>query len=411
MLIGGVRYDKFVPPDASPTAPFINSRKYNSPSANFAPRLGFAYRLTSKTVVRGSGGIFYDAPATNTWFNPLQQNGIFPNFSLSGTASNAPAFPALTVPPSSTIADLVTVAPNFRNAYTINTSLNVQHELTNNDSITIGYIHTAGRNLEFLRNINLPAISGFLADGRPIFRGPNSTRPFQGFGNITQEESGARSNYDAGIVNYKHRLTAGIEMSASYTWSHTISDAPEANSFEQNFSIIDPTNRSRDRGNSYVNRPHSLTISSIFQPKIQADNAVWRHVVNDNMFAFLVNLASGDQQNVLANTNLNGDPTNGTTLGSGNQRPAFVSRNSVRGPNIYQMDARYTRTIGTFWERVQPQVFLEANNLFNHPNITSINTTATVNAATGLISKAPTFAPVSTVLEGRIVQFGASVRF
>jgi len=122
----------------------------------------------------------------------------------------------------------------------------------------------------------------------------------------------------------------------------------------------------------------------------------------------LVNLSSGDQQNILANVNLNGDATNGTNQ---NQRPAFVSRNSVRGPSIYQVDARYTRTIGTFWERVKPQVFLEANNLFNHPNITTINTTATVNATTGLITTVPTLAPVSTVLEGRIVQFGASVRF
>ncbi|HEX7962361.1 MAG TPA: TonB-dependent receptor, partial [Terriglobales bacterium] len=410
MLIGGVRYDKFVPPDANPTAPFLNSRKFNSASANFAPRLGFAYRVTTTTVVRGSGGIFYDAPATNTWFNPLQTNGISPNFSLPPTAANAPAFPALTLTPanSSTFADLVTVAPNFRNAYTINTSLNVQHELSKNDSITIGYIHTAGRNLEFQRNINTPAVIRFLADGRPVFGTNSSTRPFQGFGNITQEESGARSNYDAAVVNYTHRLTAGVEMSASYTWSHTISDAPEANSFEQNFPIIDPTNRLRDRGNSYVNRPHSLTISSIFQPRIQADNAVWRHLANDNMFALLVNLSSGDQQNILANTNLNGDATNST---SQNQRPAFVPRNSVRGPNIYQLDARYTRTIGTFWERVKPQVFLEANNLFNHPNITTINTTATVNATTGLITTAPTFARQSTVLEGRIVQFGASVRF
>src|SRR5262249_58100341 len=264
------------------------------PSANFAPRLGFAYRLTSKTVVRGSGGIFYDAPATNTWFNPLQQNGIFPNFSLSGTAANAPAFPALTVPPSSTIADLVTVSPNYRNAYTINTSLNVQHELTKNDSVTVGYIHTAGRNLEFLRNINLPAITRFLADGRPVFGSPaTSPRPIPGFRNITEEESGTRSSYNGCIVNYTHRLTAGIQMRASYTWSHTSSDASDANSFEQNFSIIDPTNRLRDRGNSYVNRPQSLTISSIIQPRIQADNAVWRPLVNDNMFAFLVNLASG----------------------------------------------------------------------------------------------------------------------
>jgi hypothetical protein len=48
--------------------------------------------------------------------------------------------------------------------------------------------------------------------------------------------------------------------------------------------------------------------------------------------------------------------------------------------------------------------------VFNHPNITSINTTATVNSA-GVITKQPSFAPVSTVLEGRIIQLGVRVDF
>ncbi len=410
MMIYGLRYDKFAPPNADPNAPFTFSRKFNSPGANFGPRFGFAYKAAEKTVVRGSGGIFYDSPATNTWFNPLANNGRSANVTLSSSAANAPAFPTILTsvpPPAGMFFDVITVAPNFRNAYTINASLQVQQQMARNDAVTVGYIHTAGRNLEFLRNMNLINPTGFLADGRPVFSSTvsASTRLYPQFNNINLQDSGARSNYDAAIINYNHRLGSGIQMNASYTYSHTISDAPEANSFEQNLPIEDPTNRLRDRGNSSVNRPHSFTLTSILSPSLTEGNAVLRHILNDNMLAFLFNLSSGDQQNVTANRTLNGDATTRAVT-----RPLFVGRNSARGPAIYQVDLRYTRTIATLWERVKPQFFLEANNLFNHPNVTTLTTVATVDAA-GNITKAPTFAPTSTVLEGRIVQFGLAVRF
>lgn len=79
-------------------------------------------------------------------------------------------------------------------------------------------------------------------------------------------------------------------------------------------------------------------------------------------------------------------------------------------PNVYQIDARYTRSFFKFWDRIDPQFFFEANNIFNHPNITSLNTTATVSTA-GVISAAPTLVPTSTLLEGRIVQLGVKVKW
>lgn len=411
MLIYGLRYDKFVPPDADPNALFEYSREFNSPSANFSPRLGFAYSLTKKTVIRGSGGIFYDAPATNTWFNTLLNNGRISNASFAPTSPGAPAFPTIpsSLPAVATPPSITTVSPDFKNAYTINTSLNIQQELTSSDSITLGYIHTAGRNLEFLRNMNLINPIRFLADGRPVFNTAvnASTRLFPQFNNITLQDSGARSNYDALIFNYTHRMSKGVELSASYTWSHTISTAPEANGFEQNLPISDPTNMMRDRGNSLANRPQSLTVSTVLQPSWKGSNMrVLRTLVNDNMFAFLVNISSGDQQNVTVNSPINGDTTAASV-----QRPAFVGRNSVRGPNIYQVDLRYTRNIGNLWERVRPQFIFEANNLFNHPNVTTLNTAAGANALTGEMTTAPTLRPTSTVLEGRIVQFGLGVKF
>jgi hypothetical protein len=388
---------------------FVYSRNFNSPSANFSPRLGFAYGLTSKTVLRGSAGVFYDNPATNTWFNTLLNNGKLSSATFQPTSPGAPAFPTIvsSVPSPTTPPSVTSVAPNFKNAYTLNFSLQVQQQLSRNDGLTLGYVHTAGRNLEYLRNLNLINPIGTLADGRPVFNAAVSanTRLFPAFNSITLQSSGANSNYDALVFNYTHRLSQGVELSASYTWSHSISNAPDANSFEQNLPIEDTTNLNRDRGNSLSNRPQALTISTILQPTMKIDNSVLRHIVNGNMFAILANLSSGDQQNIVVGKALNGDPISASVT-----RPAFVGRNSVRGPNVYQVDLRYTREIAKLWERVKPQFVFEANNVFNHPNITSLNTAASVDAL-GNITTAPTLVPTSTVLEGRIVQVGLGIRF
>jgi hypothetical protein len=123
---------------------------------------------------------------------------------------------------------------------------------------------------------------------------------------------------------------------------------------------------------------------------------------NNNQLAALVTLSSGDQQNIVANQNLNGD-----TIASVS-RPLYLARNAARGPNVYQFDLRYTRTLFTLWDRVKPKFLAEANNVFNHPNITALNATATVNSA-GVITKPATLAPLSTTLEGRIIQLGLRV--
>jgi hypothetical protein len=419
-LIYGLRYDKFVPPPADPNAPFVDSRTFNSPSANFSPRVGFAYRLTPKTVLRGSGGIFYESPATNTWFNTLLNNGNLSSVSLAGTSAGAPAFPTIltSVAPPATPNDVTSVDPNFHNAYTINTSLQLSRELSSNDSLTLGFIHTGARNLEFLSNINLINPIAALADGRPVYSNTVSpaTRLFPQFNNILLQQSGARSVYNAGTVNYTHRLSAGMQVSASYTWSHTISDAPDVNSFEQNLPIEDASNRLRDRGNSLVNRPQALTLSSVIEPNFKSENRVVRGILNHNMFSVLTNLSSGDQQNITGNTVINGDQKTSAVT-----RPLFVGRNSVRGPSIYQLDLRYTRTIARLWEHVEPQFFIEANNLFNHPNVTSLNTAVTIGGLNAGLPTATTGVPTaplpssfpasSTVLEGRIVQLGLAVHF
>ncbi len=424
LLIYGLRYDRFQPPDANPNAPFVFSRLFNTPNGNVAPRLGLSYRINEKTVVRASGGIFFDAPPTNVWFNALNSDGSNRTQSVSfncsasspcSAATGAPAFPSTTFTAPNLVQDLITVTPDFKNAYTVNASLQISRELSRNDVVSLGYVFTGGRHLLFLRNMNLINPTGFLADGRPIFPACGgvsaclaTTRLFPQFNNIRLQDVGANSSYNALLLTWQHRLSRGIQVSASYTFSHTISDAPEVNTFEQNLPIEDPTNRLRDRGNSSVDRPHALTISTVLEPQVKLDNRVINKLLNDNMFAILANLSSGDTQNIVANRTLNGDGITGSVT-----RPLFVGRNTARTANIYQVDLRYTRTIARLWERVTPQFLVEANNLFNHPNVTTINSTATVDATGAMAAvQAPTFLkPSSTVLEGRIVQFGVGVRW
>ncbi len=407
----GVRYDKFSGPGGDPNAQIASSQHFRTPGANFAPRLGLAWSLNSKTVLRASSGIFYAAPPTNLWFNALYNDGGSSSYvaAIASNAPGAPLFPAViattTLPRSS--QNITTITPNFKNTYAITSSVQVTRQLSPNDAITLAYVNTAGRNLEYLRNSNLVNPIGYLLDGRPIFGARSvSTRLYPQFNNITLEDIGANSSYNAGMVSYDHRVAAGLNVAATYTWSHSISDAPQANVYDQGSLVIeDPTNRERDRGNAATNRPNAFSVSTVYASSFKGiHNRIARYLANNNELAVLLVAQSGDEQNLVASRNLNGDSLAGSGLANAT-RPLFVGRNTLRAPNVYQLDLRYTRSFFHLWERFQPQFFAEANNALNHPNITTINTNAVVNSL-GVITSAPSMAPVSTLLEGRIVQLG-----
>jgi hypothetical protein len=414
MVIYGIRYDRFDAPPGDKSALFPWSQNFRTPGANFAPRLGIAWSINPKTVLRVSSGIFYEAPPTNLWYNAIYNDGGSSSYiaSIASNAVGAPAFPAVvvngTLPRSS--QTIYTVTTHFKNDYAINSSIQIARQLSQNDSLTVGFANVNGRNLEYLRNLNLINPTGFLADGRPIFSSTASaaTRLYPQFNNIALQDIGANSSYNALIVSYQRRVQHGVVINGSYTFSHSISDAPEGNAYDQGSNFIeDPTNRERDRGNSVINRPNAFNLSTVYQSSFAGiQNRILRAIVNGNQLGVLANLSSGDQQNLISNRVLNGDSLAGASV----TRPLGVGRNTLRTPNVYQIDARYTRYFFKFWDRVTPQFFLEANNVFNHPNITSINTTASVTTA-GVITTGPTLLPTSTLLEGRIMQLGVKVNW
>jgi hypothetical protein len=404
LLIYGIRYDYYASPAALADAPFIYNRSFHNPTKDWAPRLGIAYSITPKTVLRVSTGIFYDVPSTNLWYQTYANGGLATAFqgSFTATSTGAPFFPnSPTTSASLGTPTIYALTPNYRTPYTINSSIQIARQLTQNDALTVGYVNTQARELTYMRDMNLINPTSYLADGRPVYAAAvnAATRLYPQFNGIRLMDSGANANYNALIVNLTHRVSAGFSMSASYTWSHSLSDTAELWGYDQSLPIGDPTNRNRDYGNSIINRPNAFTMSAVFMPNYKLDNHFLNRLANGNQLTMLANISSGDQESIVTSSVLNNDPIGPP------QRPLFIGRNTVTTPAIYQIDMRYTRTLYSYRERLNVKFLAEANNVFNTRNITATNVTAATTSL-GVITAMPTFAPISSTLEGRLLQIG-----
>ncbi len=409
LVIYGVRYDYYASPPALSNAPFVYNQSFHNPGTDWAPRLGIAYSINPKTALRVSSGIFYDVPSTNLWYETYANGGLTTAFqgAFTPTTAGAPLFPNVpSVGASIGTPTIYALTPNYRTPYTINTSIQITRQLGTNDALTVGYVNTEARQLTYERDMNLINPVSYLADGRPVYSAAVNagTRLYPQFNGIRLMDSGANANYNALIVNLAHRFSAGFTLNASYTWSHSLSDAPELWGYDQSTAIEDPINRNMDYGNSVINRPQAFTMSAVYMPTFKADSRFWNYLANGNQLTLLANISSGDEESITTSTVLNGDPIGAP------QRPLGIGRDTVSTPNIYQIDTRLTRTLYSYRERLNVKFIFEANNIFNTRNITSTSTTAVTNAL-GVITTAPTFAPVSSVLEGRLLQIGIRADF
>jgi hypothetical protein len=287
----------------------------NQPAVKVAPRVGAVYSLNEKTVLRGGWGLYYapwvySAPGTNSWgqlgFSSTtevpQSTGSVPTVSLSNP------FPAGLVQPSGSSLGLLTgtgatvrfVDPNKGAPRVQQWSADLQRELPMGMSLTLNYTGLAGAELgwggtsDTVININqldpkyqaypvgftteqvdnpfygVPG-AGQFAGQKQISRG-QLLRPFPQFTDIEMVQStGAKSMYNAGIIQLRKRSTGLWGGNFSYTYSRLndnqfgqgnyYSSAP---GLQNNYTVIpgsayyDPD---QEYGLSLLDSPHKIVIA------------------------------------------------------------------------------------------------------------------------------------------------------
>lgn len=406
-LTYGIRYDVYRPPSADAASPFEYSKSFRTDRNNIAPRVGLAVSR-GKTVLRASGGVFFDPFQTDLYRRALLNNGTPAYFAISATPQFpfAPAFPAVLpgIPPNlpSGIQDITTVNPDFATLYSVNSTLSITREFAPDLAFSATYLFTRGNRLPVFRNINLVPSGQALADGRPIF---GSTRLFPGFGNILVAESVGQSVYSGLTLMVTRRFSSGFELFGTYTWSHAIDDAPEQNNIDSPSVLLsDPTNRHRDRGNSLSDRRHVFNGNLVYAPVFTSGRGMTRYLLNGNRIAVVARIQSGDVFNMGSNRILNGDASTASAF----QRPLFIGRNTLRAPRTSEFSVRYSRFF-PIGERMRLEFIAESTNVFNRTNVVGMNTTATVDPL-GNVLASPTLAWTSA-LDQRLVQLGVRFSF
>jgi hypothetical protein len=248
---------------------------------NFAPRIGFAYSLTHRLVLRGGFGIFYGGEENGPYSNPSQ--GFNPPFFVTqvfstncGLADANPAsanfcaIPGFTVLsqgfPANSLTDpntpqLFTLDPNLVTPYVSQRHLSTQYQLPSDTLLEVTYAGSKGTKLYAFLNGNQIAPSNVpgaaSAPRRPI---PAINAAISLF------NSTANSEYDSLQVRVEKRFSQGLSFLAAYTYGHSLDEASNANLGSQNNDgyrwYLHPE---WEHGNSDFDIRHRFALSYIYE--------------------------------------------------------------------------------------------------------------------------------------------------
>jgi hypothetical protein len=237
----------------------------------FAPRLGLAYRLDNKTVIRGGFGISWIPFPDNkyAWDNfPVKQSNAYNALGTYGQARSAPGvygsmatgFPApqpAVIPSNGIIVadtlyllaqNINSVVPlDYREGYIEAWNLALQRQLPKNFTIEAAYVanHTVRAPVAYNVNAAMTFNSG--AAGRPLY---------QRFGKKADallRYAGFSNNYSSLQVKLDRRFSGGFLMTTAYTYGKALGYAPETGGLwnylqpQRSYSRLD-----FDRAHSFV---------------------------------------------------------------------------------------------------------------------------------------------------------------
>ena len=186
---------------------------------NFAPRLGFAYRLFPRTVIRSAYGIFFNPPAGWEWSTgrgnwPYAISDNLTGINIAGaTPTRADQFFGSFDPSKVTPTAQHTIARDLQTPYMQNWNIGFEHQLTQTLMLDINYQGAKGTNLSSFLSTNDPV---------PGPGDPNPRRPFPKAGAFSELKTIGSSRYHALTAKAEQRLWKGLTYIASYAYQKSI---------------------------------------------------------------------------------------------------------------------------------------------------------------------------------------------
>lgn len=250
---------------------------------NFAPRIGLAYMINKKLVLRAAYGIFYGGQENGPYSNPspgfnppyfITQSFNTPcslsslNPSLAGSGQYCGVdgmeflqngFPASALTDPNTPI-LYSVDPKLRTPYMQDWHLTFQQQIGANTVFEIGYAGSRGLKLYTFLNGNQATPTADpnspFADRRPI---PQIDSAIQWF------RSGGQSNYNSLQTRLERRYSNGLAFHVNYTWSHSLDIASNANLGAQNGGDFrDARYPNAEYGNSDFDIRHHAVVTVLY---------------------------------------------------------------------------------------------------------------------------------------------------
>lgn len=413
-------------------------------NANFAPRVGAAYKITNKTVFHAGFGIYYAAPnvgnsSTLSANVPVDDYWAFNNpatYVVGATSSSVfnyarNGYAHTQVTSGSTLrpnTPAFAVDPNAKTPYTEQWHAAIEQEIPFSTVLKFAYVGTKGTHLDNLRDINTNQLglngATTVTANRPYGNLPGTNTYV--FAQISELETRQVSSYNALQVTAERRAR-GLGFLASYTYSHALDEGSS-----ESAAVTDPYNLRYDYGNADYNIPNRFVASANYQLPFKGSGLLgplergWQvnaiaQFFDGLPFSVASGTALGDgltpRAQLLPGFGNGSLPKGQRTLGKWFNTAAFAvpaagtwgnsGRNILEGPGTKSVDFSLFKDTHLTESKVL-QLRAEAFNLANTPQFNLPAATANT-AAIGIISSAAS--DLTFQRTERQIQFAAKITF
>jgi hypothetical protein len=275
VTLGGVTYPALFTTPITISRGQVNQYLIPWDKLDIGPRVGMAYSINDKTVVRVAYGIFYggeenqggspnrgeaapfnESPQLNRAAGVSQflPDPGFANGAATGGVSVGYPLNVFTTYPVSSL-QFRSVAQDFDNPMVQKWNAAIQHQFAGSTALEVSYIgnHSSHQLLQPDPNAcpNTPTLNPSI--------NCNSLRPYPDIGSVAGTATFGSGNYNAMTVKFEKRMSNGLQFINSYTYGHALADSGTPLSGSQGLYTKDPLNYASSYTNASWDIRHNFT--------------------------------------------------------------------------------------------------------------------------------------------------------